>query len=131
VVTCCLRVQAREFEGNPLELSYFLLSNLPVNDNARQQLLEASTVDERLRAECRVLQTLGVLCCRACRTFLARSTDAIQMSEEGISACFVNSHSWVHDIVTLSTVSKLGWWAARPYRHACEHSSRMLCLEIL
>ncbi|KAL4853631.1 Phospholipase A I [Chlorella vulgaris] len=95
--------QAREFEGNPLELSYFLLSNLPVNDNVRQQLLEASTVDDRLRAECRMLQTLGVLCCRACRTFLARSTDAIQMSEEGISACFVNSHSWVHDIVTLST----------------------------
>lgn len=27
------------------------------------------------------------------------------MSEEGISACYVNSHSYVHDIVTLSTVS--------------------------
>ncbi len=27
------------------------------------------------------------------------------MSEEGISACYVNSHSFVHDIVTLSTVS--------------------------
>lgn len=27
-----------------------------------------------------------------------------QMSEEGISACYVNSHSFVHDIVTLSQV---------------------------
>lgn len=35
--------QAREFEGNPLELSYFLLSQLPVDDDMRQQLLEAKT----------------------------------------------------------------------------------------
>ncbi|KAL4426161.1 hypothetical protein ABPG77_007443 [Micractinium sp. CCAP 211/92] len=97
--------QAREFEGNPLELSYFLLSNLPVDDDARQQLLEARTVDERLRAECKLLQALGTLCCRACGASLARSADAVQMSEEGISACYVNSHSFVHDIVTLSTVS--------------------------
>ncbi|KAL4443928.1 hypothetical protein ABPG75_011665 [Micractinium tetrahymenae] len=97
--------QAREFEGNPLELSYFLISNLPVDDDARQHLLEARTVDERLRAECKLLQALGALCCRACGTSLARSADAVQMSEEGISACYVNSHSFVHDIVTLSTVS--------------------------
>lgn len=32
--------RAREFEGSPLELSYFLLSNLPVDDDARQHLLE-------------------------------------------------------------------------------------------
>jgi hypothetical protein len=29
------------------------------------------------------------------------------MSEEGISGCFVNSHSFVHDIVTLSAVRTL------------------------
>lgn len=40
--TCAAALlQAREFEGNPLELSYFLLSNLPVDDDVRQQLLEA------------------------------------------------------------------------------------------
>ena len=34
-----------------------------------------------------------------------------QMSEEGISACYVNSHSFVHDIVTLSQVrgGGCGW----------------------
>ena len=142
-------LQAREFEGNPLELSYFLLSNLPVDDDVRQQLLEAHTggwvgwvgwggaphgsccpfllhrvntclpvlelqhqglpvclpaVDERLRAECKLLQALGALGCKACGSSLARSADAVQMSEEGISACYVNSHSFVHDIVTLSQV---------------------------
>ncbi|PRW58559.1 cereblon isoform X2 isoform B [Chlorella sorokiniana] len=98
--------QARGFEGNPLELSYFLLSNLPVDDDVRQQLLEAKTVDERLRKECKLLQALGALCCRACGRVLARSADAVQMSEEGISACYVNSHSFVHDIVTLSQVAE-------------------------
>jgi hypothetical protein len=29
----------------------------------------------------------------------------LQMSEEGISGLFVNSHSYVHDICTLATVS--------------------------
>lgn len=43
---------------------------------------------------------------------------AWQMSEEGISACYVNSHSFVHDIVTLSTVSTLG------RRHATALQSR-------
>ena len=38
-----IALQAREFEGNPLELSYFMLSNLPVDDDVRQQLLEAHT----------------------------------------------------------------------------------------
>ena len=71
--------QARQFEGNPLELSYFLLSNLPVDDDVRQQLLEVATVDERLRRECRLLQALGTLCCRACGATLARSTDAVQV----------------------------------------------------
>ena len=104
-------------------------------------------VDERLRKECKLLQALGALCCRACGRVLARSADAVQvrpqcerswkepwapagvnvstahvpvpsvqpttstllplllqMSEEGISACYVNSHSFVHDIVTLSQV---------------------------
>jgi hypothetical protein len=61
-------------------------------------------VDERLRAECKLLQALGALGCKACGSSLARSVDAVQMSEEGISACYVNSHSFVHDIVTLSQV---------------------------
>lgn len=34
-----------------------------------------------------------------------------QMSEEGISACYVNSHSFVHDIVTLSQVGPWCWAA--------------------
>lgn len=75
--------QARSFEGNPLELSYFLLSNLPVDDDVRQQLLEAKTVDARLRAECKLLQALGALCCRACGVSLARSADAVQVGGAG------------------------------------------------
>ena len=71
-------------------------------------------MDERLRAECQLLQALGALCCRACGSSLARSADAVQMSEEGISACYVNSHSFVHDIVTLSQV-----WEAQAVEGVC------------
>ena len=52
---------------------------MPVDDDVRQQLLEVATVDERLRRECRLLQALGTLCCRACGATLARSTDAVQV----------------------------------------------------
>jgi hypothetical protein len=37
-------------------------------------------VDERLRAECKLLQALGELFCRACNALLARSADAVQAS---------------------------------------------------
>ena len=36
-------------------------------------------VDERLRKECKLLQALGALCCRACGRVLARSADAVQV----------------------------------------------------
>ena len=42
------------------------------------------------------------------------------MSEEGISACYVNSHSFVHDIVTLSQV------LAFVCTHACARAASWL-----
>ena len=39
--------QVRQLQGDPLALSYWLASNLPLEDDTRQRLLEAPTVVER------------------------------------------------------------------------------------
>ena len=40
-------VQVRQLQLDPLALSYWLASNLPLEDDTRQRLLEAPTVVER------------------------------------------------------------------------------------
>ena len=57
-------------------------------------------VDERLRKECKLLQALGTLCCRACGRALARSADAVQVRglaavqrEEAGSCCCITDQS--------------------------------------
>ena len=40
-------LQVRQLQADPLALSYWLASNLPLEDGTRQRLLEAPTVVER------------------------------------------------------------------------------------
>lgn len=40
-------MQVRHVQADPLVLSYWLASNLPLEDGTRQRLLEAPTVVER------------------------------------------------------------------------------------
>lgn len=57
---------------------------------AQKRLALPAAVDERLRAECKLLQALGALCCRACGASLARSADAVQVGRRaggGRRAC--------------------------------------------
>jgi hypothetical protein len=66
-------MQAREFRGGPLELSYHLLSNLPVDDDVRQQLLEANSgAAHAPRSTCRAARC-SILVVYGCRCGQARS----------------------------------------------------------
>lgn len=60
--------QAKEFQGDPLDLSYWLASNLPLEDDTRQKLLEAGSAAERLRSEIDLLHNMAVLHCRGCHS---------------------------------------------------------------
>lgn len=93
--------KVRQLQGDPLALSYWLASNLPLEDDTRQRLLEAPTVVERLKNEVALMQRMTSLRCRYCMTEVASARDVLSMSNEGTGGAFVNSHGYVHDMITL------------------------------
>lgn len=83
--------QASGYTGDPLALSYWAASNLPLGPSTRQQLLAAPHAAARLRLLLLVLGELGALCCRRCGAGLAAAGDTLKLSPEGIGGTFVNS----------------------------------------
>lgn len=66
-------MQVRVARGDPVEVSYWLTRNMPLGAGARQELLAAPTVVQRLRALCAALEAKActILCCRVCNTQVA------------------------------------------------------------
>jgi hypothetical protein len=83
--------QASGYTGDPLALSYWAASNLPLGPSTRQQLLAAPHAGARLRLLLLLLGELGALCCRRCGAGLAAAGDTLKLSPEGIGGTFVNS----------------------------------------
>ncbi|KAL3153029.1 hypothetical protein ABBQ38_012053 [Trebouxia sp. C0009 RCD-2024] len=93
--------RVRQLHMEPVAVSYWLASNLPLEDDTRQRLLEAPTVVERLKNELALMQRMASLRCRFCMTQVAFASDVVSMSSEGTGGAFVNSHGYVHDMITL------------------------------
>ena len=61
-------VQVEDFRGSPLQLSWWLAANLPVEDMTRQEMLGTETVAARLTLELAALRSLTTLRCETCST---------------------------------------------------------------
>jgi hypothetical protein len=88
----CRFIQVASFQGSPLELSYYVSHNLPLQPSTRQLLLTAPSAAERLRLLLGLLERLDQLGCSECGAVLATTADVLGMTSEGISGTFVNSH---------------------------------------
>ena len=64
-------MQVEEFRGSPLQLSWYLAANLPVDDATQQQMLGTETVAARLTLELSALRSLTTLRCETCSTEVA------------------------------------------------------------
>ncbi|WIA10213.1 hypothetical protein OEZ85_010415 [Tetradesmus obliquus] len=95
------------FQGSPLELSYHVSHNLPLQPSTRQLLLTAACPAERLRLLLSLLQRLDQLRCSGCGALLATTADVLGMTSEGISGTFVNSHGYVHEMVAFKHVHRV------------------------
>jgi hypothetical protein len=89
---CYPAAQVASFQGSPLELSYYVSHNLPLQPSTRQLLLTASCPAERLRLLLGLLERLDQLGCSECGALLATTADVLGMTSEGISGTFVNRH---------------------------------------
>lgn len=56
-----------ELVTKPTELSYYIGSNMPIQDHTRQELLEIDTTLARLKREIQLLEGLDTLRCNCCR----------------------------------------------------------------
>lgn len=59
----------------PTALSYYIGSNMPIQDHTRQELLEIDSTLERLKREIQLLEGMDMLRCNCCgvSNFLSRT----------------------------------------------------------
>ncbi|XP_024367647.1 uncharacterized protein [Physcomitrium patens] len=91
-----------ELVSKPTELSYYIGSNMPIQDHTRQELLEIDTTLARLKREIQLLEGMDTLRCNCCREVIAWRRDVFVMSTEGAIGAYVNAHGYVHETLTLS-----------------------------
>ena len=87
--------EVQDLRHDPLAFSFRLATDLPLEDDVRQELLECCTASDRLRMELdliRKLQGRDDLHCLSCGEHVAACRDVFAMSEEGTSGVFVNEH---------------------------------------
>ncbi|XP_024376542.1 uncharacterized protein [Physcomitrium patens] len=91
----------------PSLLSYYIASNMPLQDATRQELLEVDGTVYRLRREIELLESMDQLRCKRCLDIKARRSDMLVMSADGPISAFVNAHGYVHETLTLQRASRL------------------------
>uniref|UniRef100_A0A6N2L0A8 Protein cereblon n=1 Tax=Salix viminalis TaxID=40686 RepID=A0A6N2L0A8_SALVM len=88
-------------------LSFYIASKIPVSEETRQELLEIDGISYRLRREIGLLESFDAVQCKTCKTVIAQRSDMVVMSTEGPLGAYVNSHGYVHEIMTLQKANGL------------------------
>lgn len=86
---------------DPIDFSYWVLQNLPLDDSRRIHLLSIDSAVQRLRCELSIMQSCSILCCRECDLEIANKSDVFSMSLEGPLAAYVNPGGYVHETITV------------------------------
>ncbi|KAK3767566.1 hypothetical protein RRG08_003828 [Elysia crispata] len=93
---------------DPVDLSFWVAHNLPVNDDIRLRLLSFDSVVQRLRFGLNVIRKSGrLLCCDQCQEEISSKEHVFSMSQEGPLGAYVNPHGHVHEMFTVTTVQNL------------------------
>lgn len=92
---------------HPQELSFWVATNLPLDDKHRMALLKLDCTIQRLRCELSLLEQSNILCCRNCGETLAQQSDIFSMSREGPQGSYVNPGGYVHETLTLYKVKNV------------------------
>ena len=87
--------------SDPTELSWWVASNLPLQDGLRTRMLELNCPVQRLRLAVSFLSQCRVLVCRNCGKQLGDQANIFSMSKEGPQGTFVNPSGHLHETLTL------------------------------
>ncbi|XP_072027425.1 protein cereblon-like [Amphiura filiformis] len=93
--------------ANPVDFSYWVASNIPLDDNQRLGLLEINSAVQRLRRILDLLKKCTILVCKGCGQHIANKSDVFCMSLDGPMANYVNPGGYVHETLTLYRAQNL------------------------
>ncbi|RUS71602.1 hypothetical protein EGW08_020637 [Elysia chlorotica] len=94
--------------SDPVDLSFWVAHNLPVNDDVRLKLLSFDSVVQRLRFGLNVIRKSGrLLCCDQCQEQISSKEHVFSMCQEGPLGAYVNPHGHVHEMFTVTTIQNL------------------------
>ncbi|XP_054752351.2 protein cereblon-like isoform X1 [Lytechinus pictus] len=100
-------LQLKQMPATPSDFSFWVASNMPLDDAGRIGLLKIDSAVQRLRRELELLQKCTVLCCRECSTQIANKSDVFCMSLDGPMAAYVNPGGYVHETLTVYRAQNL------------------------
>ncbi|KAH9489113.1 hypothetical protein Btru_042228 [Bulinus truncatus] len=104
---------------DPIDLSFWVAHNLPVNNEVRLRLLQFDSVVQRLRFGLSVIRKSGkLLCCESCQEEIASKESVFSMSREGPLGAYVNPGGYVHEMFTVSVVKHLYNVGGRSTEHS-------------
>ena len=92
---------------DPVELSFWVGINLPLDDEHRIKILELNNAVQRLRFELSLLDKCQIICCKSCNRRIGRQEDIFSMSQEGPQNAYVNPGGYVHQTLTLYKTQNL------------------------
>ncbi|XP_046400322.1 protein cereblon [Ischnura elegans] len=92
---------------DPVELSFWVVQNLPLDDKQRVKLLRMNSAIQRLRWELGILELCHQLTCCNCGQKIADQRHAFCMSVAGPQGTYVNPGGYVHEALTLSKAKGL------------------------
>ncbi|XP_059178697.1 protein cereblon-like isoform X2 [Physella acuta] len=93
---------------DPVDLSFWVAHNLPIDDELRLRLLQFDSVVQRLRFGLSIIRKTDVLlCCHSCHEKIASKNDVFGMSQEGPLGSYVNPGGYVHEMFTVTAVQNL------------------------
>ena len=88
----------------PIQLSYWIAKNLPLDIPFKQKLL-ALDLHERLLEEVKMVEKFSTIYCMSCHTQLGYMKDLFVMTKEGPQAIFVNRYGSMHETLTFTKLS--------------------------
>jgi cereblon len=86
--------------------SYWIARNLPMSAEEKMQILLEDNVDYRLLLERLFIKKSSSFGC-LCGSEMIMIGDLINLNSEGISCCYVNSHGYVHDLITAKAINNV------------------------
>lgn len=94
-------IEADKLPNDPVDLSFWVCKNLPLDDSQRLNLLSLDSAVQRLRCALSIMEKCSVICCRECNTQVASTNDVFSLSVEGPMGAYVNPHGHVHETLTV------------------------------